>query len=920
MFGENVQSNFYEDQDSNIWFSTFEGINKYNWKQDCFDHFQLTDSAGAKIGYYLFYLDVHQNIWFLQNGQYLYTYNIPRGRYTFIGEIPSTTIRCRAVINRSGQVSKLLLRGMGWPKIITIDIGADLAIGSQHYLPDVNGEDLRVTAGSVIDGDTVMWLLSSTNLIRHSWLSGEEKMIPVSGGQDVLRLNDTILLIATNNEGLLQFHCREWQFISKQVKIPDQPDGLQSNNIKCISKDKDDNIWVSTDGFGVSYSNLHKRKFNTTAFEQLYQKDRAITPVCFFEEGPGKILCFTKEDGVLLINYSKNSFSAHPMDDINKNFNTEIHSVTKDLNNNYWISTWSGIFIYVPEQMKLMKVTDTVNSMSSQIFADSSILFTTDTSSLYLGKTKPDGQFIFSLFNEREKDGFPVYLDQKGRIWLNETHQGFAILDSATFKPLMYVPVNGICSKMIFSPDGNTIWIASNVGLYQIDATSLKIIKVHTLKTGFPATGISSMIMDQNGVLWVSHYKGILSYDPGTGKTRGFTQPDGLPSLEFTEAACKLTNGEVWFGSKGGITRFFPDSIKDIHAIAIPQITELLINDKPSDKSQACEKTGATNITEIQKLTFDYKHNTLSFLVNALEYSAPAYNKVLYTMEGVDKEYVTIANGSMVRYPNLSHGNYRFIIYALNSDGIKNPVPHVLEITIKPPFYKTWWFMIAVALLCISIIAYIIYLRFSKALELNKVRLKLYENLHDDVGSRLTAIVLSAEDLERNENIHHPKLHTISQIARSIVGNMRRLVWAIDPENDSMNSLMQKITHDKSTILDDAIQFSFEMDAGLKNTVVPGEVRYQISSICNEAFTNITKYAKASKVSVRICKESGWLKLLIKDDGIGFAPAEKTKNPVTGSGYGLANMQRRASRVKGTFILDSKPGEGTTIEAKFPLS
>jgi two-component system sensor histidine kinase UhpB len=135
-----------------------------------------------------------------------------------------------------------------------------------------------------------------------------------------------------------------------------------------------------------------------------------------------------------------------------------------------------------------------------------------------------------------------------------------------------------------------------------------------------------------------------------------------------------------------------------------------------------------------------------------------------------------------------------------------------------------------------------------------------------------------------------------------------------------MNSLMQKITHDKSTILDDAIHFNIEMDPGIKNIIVPGEVRYQISSICNEAFTNITKYAKAKNVFVRITKESGSLKLLIRDDGIGFTPDEKTKNALTGSGYGLANMQRRASRVGGSFTLTSRPNEGTTIEAKFPLS
>jgi len=254
----------------------------------------------------------------------------------------------------------------------------------------------------------------------------------------------------------------------------------------------------------------------------------------------------------------------------------------------------------------------------------------------------------------------------------------------------------------------------------------------------------------------------------------------------------------------------------------------------------------------------------------------------------------------------------------LNSDGVKNLQAHELLIHITPPYYKTWWFITLMILLGGSLLAYIVYLRFSKTLELQRVRLKLYENLHDDVGSRLTAIVLSAEDLERNENIHHPKIQSISKIAKSIVGNMRRLVWAIDPENDKMSNLIQKITHDKSLILDEKITFQVKVDDQLKNIIVPGEIRYQVISICNEAFNNISKYAKATAVTVSLSKENRNYHLTIQDNGIGFDTSTAVQNALTGSGYGLNNMKRRASRVKGKLELYSKPGEGTRIEADFP--
>ena len=922
ILGENIQSEFYEDLDKNLWFSTVEGINKYNWDHDCFDHYQLTDeSRNTQVGYYIFYLDAFQNIWFLLNENFLYTYNIPTGQFTLLGSISENPIRARIVTNTSGEVIKILLRGRGWPRIKVVDI-RHVHISEEVYtLPGTHTTNINAIDGSVIEGDTVIWILSPANLVRYSWVTGEEKLAPIADGNDIVRLNDSTLLIGTANKGLLTFNTTRWETVSQQIKKPDHPAGLQNDNIRSVTKDKDNTVWISSNGFGVSYSNLDKKKFSTTALELQHHKKTGIIPVGIFQEGQESILCFTQEDGAWKINLSAKQYQAYPFEVINSKVRDKLQTVTKDYNGHYWICTWSGIFVYYPQQNKVVAVTNSkVVATSAQAIPDGSVLLTSDNKGIYKGYAKENGEVNFSLIASRENDGYPIMLDHKGRIWLNENYQRFAILDSSTYKPIAYVPVNGMGATMAFSPDEKTIWVAAASGLYEIDAANLNVIKIYTENTGLPAKAISSMIMDHHGKLWLAHSNGIISFDPKTGNSRAYTKEDGLTSLEYTSASCKLDNGEFWYGSTGELTHFFPDSIDNIQVKAIPHITELLVNDRPTEKELICEETGATNITEIKKLTFDFKHNTITFLINALEYSAPALNKVVYSMEGLDDRLITVANGSRVRFPNMAPGSYRLKVYAFNSDGVQNPEPRIIEITIEPPFYKTWWFMIAVALIFISIVAYIIYLRFSKALELHKVRLKLYENLHDDVGSRLTAIVLSAEDLERNENIHHPKLHAISQIARSIVGNMRRLVWAIDPENDSMNSLMQKITHDKSTILDDAIHFNVEMDPGIKNSIVPGEVRYQISSICNEAFTNITKYAQAKNVFVRITKESGSLKLLIKDDGIGFTPNEKTKNALTGSGYGLANMNRRASRVGGTFELTSKPNEGTLIEAKFPLS
>ena len=72
---------------------------------------------------------------------------------------------------------------------------------------------------------------------------------------------------------------------------------------------------------------------------------------------------------------------------------------------------------------------------------------------------------------------------------------------------------------------------------------------------------------------------------------------------------------------------------------------------------------------------------------------------------------------------------------------------------------------------------------------------------------------------------------------------------------------------------------------------IPGETRYQISSVINEALNNINKYAKATKVEIRMRKTGSMLQVDIEDNGSGFDMADASRDQVKGSGYGLGNMK-----------------------------
>ncbi len=921
MLGENIQSPFFEDRHQDIWFNTYEAIQRYQWDTDCFDHYQLTDAEGkVRIGYYIFYLDPDERLWFLIERQELYTFHIPSGKFEFKGKVVPNTVRCYVATETGGHIREIYLRGLARAGIEVLKVDASGQIKPAQLLG--TSVDLHVrNIGKVLAEQDAIWILTPSALIRMDRHTHKESIYPVEDAEDMVRVSDTLLLVGSKSAGLKWFDTRSGKWSGTQIRDAASPTGLKSSRINYLHIDHDKTIWVSSVGLGVSYAHIDKRKFQTLLFPEGKNRDDKVIPVNLLEDRNGRLWCFSQDDGVMEVRRPGELVGTGLFRNPGGNPVEDVYEVHYDPNGWYWIAAWSGIQIYNPLHDTFVSVrSDSLVGFSFQHLPDGRLLVSTNKG-VFESITFEEGGIGLRLVEAipSDKEYFPILLDHKRRLWLNRDVQMFLVLDPATYQVLDSVPVLGFSYSMALSPDSTVIWIAATTGLYEIDAGTLDLRRVHNDRSGLPAVGFSSMLQDDSGKLWLSHSGGIIAFDPTTGYIRSYNEMDGLPPLQFTKVAHRMKDGEMWFGAVGGLTRFYPDQVRDVQTPAIPQITSIWINDKPPARPLACDLTAATHITEIQKLTLPYSSNTLTLAVSALEYSAPELNSLLYKLEGLDDDLIRAANGSEIRYPNLPAGHYRLLLYGVNSDGIRNPVPRILQIHIRPPFYQTWWFISISALLIIGIIAYIFYLRFSKALELQQVRLKLYENLHDDVGSRLTAIVLSAEDLERNERITHPKITAMAQIARSIVGNMRRLVWAIDPENDRMQSILQKIQHDRSMLLDDQIRFDLDMDPGLRNLVLPGEIRYQMSSISNEAFNNIAKYAQASHVSMSIRRQDGHIVMTIRDNGKGFSPEDVSRNALTGSGYGLANMKRRASRVGGRLIIDSKPGTGTTIEFTFPV-
>lgn len=919
MKGNLMTGSFFEDTSSMIWFTTMSGMNAYNWNTDCFLHYDIPTGTESDAGYYAFYLDPDQNIWLII-GKFLYTFNIPTATFHQIGLTEVDVNKALACTDVNGHIQI-------WTYHINEAGAEQFTLNAKHEV--ISKEIVWHNIASkpflmkdmICQGDSLIWALSDDGIWKYNIRKNEGQWMPLRQNEATSFefLDDHTLLVGFKKKGLWEFSLEEEKLTYQYTHLPDNNASLLSNSVDEINRDSQGNIWVSSWGIGISYTQPKKGKFNTFYPRDLLTGIQSFNPIALVPVGTDVLMCATRTDGFYYLHRKKvgpPEITTVPHLD-SKSVPGNVGDVFKDEQGYFWISSFPGLSVFDPSTGNTRSlIIDKTRSLHGIPWKDQSRLF----SGSGIFEVKGNMMEGFTIEKNQSKldtaSSSIMWEDSRHRIWAGIGMQNVLVLDAHNFNVLANFMEIGICSKIIERDSIN--WLCGSNGLFEINAATLSVEKVHNKKSGMPSDGFNSMEMDPNKRLWLTFNKGVVMYDPADERIRTFSQGDGLPPLQFRHASYQFADGEIWFAANEGVTRFYPDRVHDLEIPAKPQITDIQVNDKIPQEKLICDISGTSNVPLIQKLIFHYKENTLAFRVSALEYSSPRRTKVKYQMEGLDNQPVETSSGSFIRYPNMPYGNYKLVVYAYNSDGVYNPIPREMLIRIIPPYYKTWWFYTLVALSFFGIIAYIIYLRFTKALELQRVRLKLYENLHDDVGSRLTAIVLSAEDLERNEKINHPKIQSISKIAKSIVENMRRLVWAIDPENDKISTIVQKITHDKSLILGDHISFKMEVDDHLKNVVVPGEIRYQISSICNEAFNNISKYAQATEVKVDLSREHRKFQLTITDNGKGFDPDAVSKNNLTGSGYGLNNMKRRASRVKGNLQIFSKPGEGTRIVADFP--
>jgi len=186
------------------------------------------------------------------------------------------------------------------------------------------------------------------------------------------------------------------------------------------------------------------------------------------------------------------------------------------------------------------------------------------------------------------------------------------------------------------------------------------------------------------------------------------------------------------------------------------------------------------------------------------------------------------------------------------------------------------------------------YNRLKQQLSIEKLRMKLSSDLHDEVSGLLSGIAMQSDMLQMKiqDEDSKARLHTIGEASRKAMSKLSDVIWAIDSRKDKVEDLIQRMReHADDMLLPMDVTYELKIDKIDLQEKMPVHLRQNLYFIYNEAINNIAKHANATKVWVEFINAGNVFEMSIKDNGNGRARSSfKT-------GQGLSNIQMRAQRL-----------------------
>lgn len=698
--------------------------------------------------------------------------------------------------------------------------------------------------------------------------------------------------------------------------------GLPGDRVGAWYQDRDNGVWLGVDRGGLV--RLAKKRFQVIgAAEGL-----PPCPVLSVCQDSSNIVWFgTTAEG--LYGYQNGKLKNYPVSD--SAAANLVYSIFPRGNGDLWLSAGDGEDLFEYHDGQVQRSPLAVHGVKSLLIDHAGRLWA--GTKINVGWYTTTSRHVFGTTDGVAETPVRCLAEAPdGTIWSGADDGTLYRCDPAhvqAFQPKDDVGAHPIWSLLV-DPDG-TVW----AGTFRGGLLRFKDGKFtrFTTKQGLPMDSITQILEDRQNRLWLGTRQGIWcvdkavlnAYADGKAETVDVVRHlNGPPTVECSDGyqpACwSAADGRLWFASVEGAVAVDP------RALAVSsQPPPVIVEDMQVDGQSAPIGKG--------KVVVPPGHEQFEFRFTALGFDSPELSRFRYKIVGLDTKWVEADTRRVADYANLSPNHYRFQVIACNSDGVWNRTGATVDFTVQPHFYETRSFIILASVFVLSSVALIVrtvatrkyraaLARLAQQHAIEQDRSRIAKDIHDDIGAGLTQITLLSELGRRDPGHAGAQLERISDAARDLTRAMDEIVWAVDPQRDTLASLMDYISAYAEDFLRSAgIRCRMDFPAALPAMQIDAELRYNLFLALKEVLNNVVKHAQATEVWLHLQLDAKGFKLGVEDNGHGFEAANGAngaKNTTSvdrhNSGLGLPNLKKRLEAIGGQCRMESAPGKGTRVE------
>ena len=826
-----------------------------------------------------------------------------------------------------------------------------LKSGTEEWFSKTNGLPDDIVLSLCEDQQGNIWIGTNGGLIRYKDKLQEtyhdHYYLPANAVRTLFCDNENILWIGTSGGGLARRRNGKFDYFKREEGLPDL-------FVTSILKDSRGEIWVGTSS---GLSRLQGDRFvaetnDETPYEAVF---------CITEDRERNLWLGTKEGlSQLRVKPFRSYTKGHGLSHNN------VISVCEDRNGSVWMTTWGG-GVNVLTNGTLLNFSRTNSPLYDLILS----VCETKDGSLWFGADFDGGLFQMkggSITHYGKQQGLTdqairvIHEDREGTLWIGTTSALYSMREGNFQR---FTTANGLAGntiRCVYEDKSGDLWIGSNEGLTRRRGETFSIVGTQeglsanpvlsiyednagTLWIGTDGGGlvrfnngkftpcsstnglfsdhILEILEDDRNNLWLSSYSGVFrvkkknldDFAAGKISTIGcasFGKADGLSSVQGNgvskPAAWKTKDGHLWFATTRGSVVVDPKSIRDNDVPPRVLVEELLIN--------------KTKVALTENLVIPPAKGDLEFRYTALSLSTAEKTRYKYKLEPIDADWIDVGDRRIAYYSNVKPGAYTFRVIACNNEGVWNTTGANLKFTLLPHFWQAKWFVGFVMLICAGFVAaiarYVTWKRVQIKLQqlehqhaIERERSRIAQDMHDDLGARLTEIMFLSNTAERRPDLGPESGRDVKRIAeasRELTQNLDAIVWATEPRNDTLENLTTYLQDYAERYLNaSGIRCLSEIQDHLPDRTISSEVRHNIFLTFKEALNNIAKHAQATEVHFVLSIANDRLKIVVQDDGKGFPETFAV------GGNGLHNMRTRIEKIGGCFEQISEGGKGTRI-------